>query len=247
MPRYRLTVEYDGSAFAGWQRQASGPSIQAALEAAAERFCAERVTVFGAGRTDAGVHALGQVCHLDLTRDWPSETVRDALNAHLRPQAIAVLTAQTVDAAFDARRSACGRRYLYRIINRTAPLALARERAWHVKAPLDAEAMHEAAQRLVGRHDFTSFRAAQCQAKSPIRTLDRLTVERDGEELRIEAAARSFLHNQVRAMVGTLTLVGEGKWGADDVSAALAARERGKAGPNAPPHGLYLVAVQYPD
>ncbi len=245
MTRYKLVIEYDGAGFVGWQRQDNGPSIQAALEDAVAGFCGERVTVAGAGRTDAGVHALGQVAHLDLAKAPPPDTLRDALNAHLRPAPIAVLAAERVDDDFHARFSATGRRYLYRIVNRRAPLALARGRAWFVPAPLDAAAMHEAAQLLVGRHDFTSFRAAECQAKSPVKTLDRLMVERSGEEVEIRAGARSFLHRQVRNMVGSLKLVGEGRWQRADMAAALAACDRRAAGPAAPAEGLYLVGVDY--
>jgi tRNA pseudouridine38-40 synthase len=246
MPRYRLTLEYDGRAFVGWQRQDNGPSVQAALEAAIEKFCGERVTAHAAGRTDSGVHARGQVVHFDLAKDAPIDTVRDALNAHLRPAPVAVLEAAVADVQFHARFSAVERRYLYRIVNRRAPLALDLGRAWHVAFPLNAEAMHDAAQLLVGQHDFTSFRAAECQAKSPVKTLDALDVVRDGDEIRVYARARSFLHHQVRNMVGTLKLVGEGKWSIADVGAALDARDRAKGGPTAPAEGLYLVAVRYP-
>lgn len=245
MSRYKLVIEYDGAPFVGWQVQDNGPSVQGALEAAVLAFCGESASVRGAGRTDAGVHALGQVAHLDLTRDWDTDTVRDAINAHLKPRPIAVLSAEIAPAAFDARFSALKRHYLYRIANRRAPLALDAARAWRVARPLDAEAMHEAAQRLVGRHDFTTFRAAECQAKSPVKTLDRLDVHRSGEEVRIRASARSFLHHQVRSMVGSLALVGEGKWRADDLSNALEARDRKACGPVAPPDGLYLVGVDY--
>jgi len=246
MPRYRLTLEYDGRAFVGWQRQDNGPSVQAALEAAIEKFCGERVTAYAAGRTDSGVHARGQVVHFDLAKDAPIDTVRDALNAHLRPAPVAVLEAAVADVQFHARFSAVERRYLYRIVNRRAPLALDLGRAWHIAFPLNAEAMHDAAQLLVGQHDFTSFRAAECQAKSPVKTLDALDVVRDGDEIRVYARARSFLHHQVRNMVGTLKLVGEGKWSIADVGAALDARDRAKGGPTAPAEGLYLVAVRYP-
>jgi tRNA pseudouridine38-40 synthase len=245
VPRYKLSVEYDGAAFAGWQRQENAPSVQAALEAAVEKFCGDKALCTAAGRTDAGVHALGQVAHLDLTRDWRGDQVRDAINFHLRPDAIAVLDATPVADDFHARFSATGRRYRYRIANRRAPLALERGRAWWVPVALDAAAMHAAAQLLVGRHDFTSFRAAECQAKSPVKTLRALAVARDGDVITIDAAARSFLHHQVRNMVGTLRLVGEGKWLAGDVAAALAAGDRAKAGPTAPPEGLFLVAVDY--
>jgi tRNA pseudouridine38-40 synthase len=245
MPRYRLTLEYDGTPFVGWQIQDNGTSVQGLLIDAVEALCGERVAVTGAGRTDAGVHALGQVAHCDLTRAWEPATVADALNAHLRPHPVAVLRAERVADDFDARFSATMRHYLYRIVNRRADLALDRDRAWRVPRPLDQGAMHAAAQRLVGRHDFTTFRAAECQAKSPVKTLDALDVEREGEEVRVRASARSFLHHQVRSMVGSLALVGEGKWSADDLSRALDARDRAACGPVAPPEGLYLVKVDY--
>lgn len=245
MPRYRLTIEYDGGPFVGWQRQTNGRSVQQAIEAALFKLTGETVTVRGAGRTDAGVHALGQVAHVDLSRAWPGDTVRNALNAHLRPEPVAVLSAQEADQGFDARFSAVARHYRYRIVNRRAPLSLDSGRAWHVSRPLNAVAMQRAAQRLIGTHDFTSFRSTECQAKSPIRTLDRLDVFRRGEEVVVEASARSFLHNQVRSMVGSLKLVGEGKWYPDDMEAALRARDRAACGPVAPPDGLYLVRVDY--
>lgn len=246
MPRYRLLVEYDGRPFRGWQRQADGPTVQAALEEAVRRFVGVPVPVSGAGRTDSGVHALGQVAHVDLPRAYPADTVRDAINAHLRPEPVAVLAAEPVPETFDARFSAISRRYRYEIVNRRPPLALDAGRAWQVPRPLDAAAMNRAAQVLLGRHDFTTFRAAQCQAKSPVRTLDALEVARVGERIAVTARARSFLHNQVRSMVGSLVLVGEGRWGAGDLAAALAARDRAACGPVAPPDGLYLVAVEYP-
>ena len=245
MTRYRVTLEYDGTGFVGWQRQENGPSIQAALEDAIAGFCGERVTVHGAGRTDAGVHALGQVAHFDLEKDTDAQTVREALNAHLRPDPIAVLEAQAAAPDFHARFDAIERRYLYRIVNRRAPPTLTRDRVWHVAVPLDAEAMHEAAQVLVGKHDFTSFRAAECQAKSPVKSLDEIAVTRTGEEVQLTARARSFLHHQVRNFTGTLKLVGEGKWNVSQVKDALAARDRAAAGPTAPAHGLYLVGVSY--
>ena len=245
MPRYKLTLEYDGSGFVGWQRQDNGPSIQQALEQAVAAFSGERVTVHGAGRTDAGVHALGQVAHLDLARARETDVIRDAVNHHLAPAAIAVVAVEAVGSDFDARRSAIERVYRYRIANRRGPLALDRGRAWRVAKPLDATAMDGAARVLVGHHDFTSFRASECQAKSPDKTLDALTVSRDGDDIVATARARSFLHHQVRNMVGTLKLVGEGKWTAQDVADALAACDRAKAGPTAPAEGLYLVAVRY--
>ncbi|MGP1397200.1 MAG: tRNA pseudouridine(38-40) synthase TruA [Inquilinaceae bacterium] len=247
MTRYKLTIEYDGSPFVGWQRQASGSTVQQALEDAILAFCGDEVRVQGAGRTDAGVHALGQVAHVDLTRSWPVDTVRSAVEFHLRPLPITVLAAETVTDAFDARRSAVGRRYLYRIVNRRAVPTLDARRVWHVARPLDAASMHRAAQVLVGRHDFTSFRATACQARSPLKTLDRLDVTRDGDEIRVVAEARSFLHHQVRNMVGTLRLVGvPGGWTVDDVRRALHARDRSAAGPTAPAEGLYLTGVDYP-
>jgi tRNA pseudouridine38-40 synthase len=245
VPRYKLILEYDGAPFAGWQVQDNAPTVQGALMAAVEAFSGERVMVQGAGRTDAGVHALGQVAHFDLSREHAPDTVRDALNAHLRPHPVAVLTAEIVSSDFDARRSALRRHYRYRIVNRRPDLALERGRAWRVPRPLDAERMHAAAQRLVGRHDFTTFRSTECQAKSPLKTLDRLDVSRAGEEVHVAAAARSFLHNQVRSMVGSLVLVGEGKWSGDDLARALEARDRSACGPVAPPEGLYLVRVEY--
>jgi len=243
--RFRLLIEYDGTGYVGWQRQDNGPSIQQSIEEAVFAFAGERVTLAAAGRTDAGVHALGQVAHLDLVRETTSDTLRDAVNFHLKPQPIAILAAEAVSDDFHARFSATGRRYLYRIVNRRAPLALMRERAWQVQVPLDAAAMQGAAQRLIGHHDFTSFRSSICQAASPLKTLDRLDVRREGEEILIHAAARSFLHHQVRNMVGTLKLVGEGRWSADDVTAALGARSRSAAGPTAPAEGLFLAEVRY--
>ena len=245
MPRYKLTIEYDGTPFVGWQVQDNGPSVQGVLTEAIAAFTGERVVVAGAGRTDAGVHALGQVAHIDLAKDWDGDTVRDATNFHLRPRPIAVLTAEQVAENFDARFSAIKRHYLYRIVNRRADLALDQNRAWRVPRPLDGDAMHAAAQSLVGRHDFTTFRAAECQAKSPVKTLDRLDVRRNGDEVHVSASARSFLHHQVRSMVGSLVHVGEDKWSAEDLAAALAARDRTRCGQVAPPQGLYLVRVEY--
>jgi tRNA pseudouridine38-40 synthase len=245
MPRYKLLIEYDGTPFVGWQLQHNGISVQGVLTAAVAKFCGESVHVQGAGRTDAGVHALGQVAHIDLAKPWDTDTIRDAINAHLRPHPVAVLVAERVADDFDARFSARQRHYVYRIINRRPDLTLEAGRAWRAPRPLDVPAMHEAAQRLVGRHDFTTVRAAECQAKSPVKTLDRLDVERDGDEVRVHASARSFLHHQVRSMVGSLVQVGEGRWSVDDLARALAARDRGACGPVAPPDGLYLVRVDY--
>ncbi len=247
MPRYRLDIEYDGTGYAGWQRQAGHHTVQAALEQAIRAFCGEEVGVRGAGRTDAGVHAAGQVAHVDLSREWRADTVRDAVNAHLvaAGEGVCVLAAASVPDDFDARFSATARHYLYRILNRRAPPALERNRVWHIQKRLDAGAMHDAAQALVGRHDFTTFRSVQCQANSPLRTLDRLDVARDGDMIEIRASARSFLHNQVRSMVGTLRRAGEGAWTRADVAAALAARDRAACGPVAPPQGLFLVRVDY--
>jgi len=245
MPRYKIIIEYDGAPFVGWQIQDNGPSVQGAITAAIAAFSGEKVLPQGAGRTDAGVHALGQVAHFDLATERDTDTVRDALNAHLRPQPVAILAAEKVPDDFDARRSARRRHYLYRIANRRPDLVLERGRAWRVGRRLDEAAMHAAAQRLVGHHDFTTFRSTECQAKSPEKTLDRLDVSRVGDELHINAVARSFLHNQVRSMVGSLALVGEGKWNAADLSRALDARDRAACGPVAPPDGLYLVKVDY--
>jgi tRNA pseudouridine38-40 synthase len=245
MPRYRVTLEYDGTPFVGWQVQASGASVQGRLTEAILKFSGERVALRGAGRTDAGVHALGQVAHFDLTRAWPTHTVQAAINFHLKPDPIAIVDCAVVADGFDARFSAVARHYLYRVLARPAPPVIDRDRVWWVPQPLDLARMAEAAQTLVGRHDFTTFRAAGCQAKSPVKTLDRLAVTAAGAEIRIEASARSFLHHQVRSMVGSLKLVGEGKWGANDLRSALDARDRAACGPVAPPHGLYLVRVDY--
>ena len=245
MPRYRLTIEYDGTPFVGWQRQDNGPSVQGALEEAIFKLCGETVTVTGAGRTDAGVHAYAQAAHFDLVKEFAPDKIRDALNHFLRPAPAAVLDVAVADAEFHARFSAKARHYLYRIVCRRAPLALERGHAWHVVHDLDAEAMHFAAQSLVGRHDFTTFRASECQAKSPVKTLDKLTVRRAADEICVEASARSFLHNQVRSMVGSLKLVGEGKWHPREMGKALAACDRSRCGPVAPPDGLYLVKVDY--
>jgi tRNA pseudouridine38-40 synthase len=245
MPRYKLTIEYDGTPYVGWQMQDNGATVQGALTEAIAAFTGVRPVVYGAGRTDAGVHALGQVAHVDLARDWDSDNVRDAINFHLRPRPIAVLVAERVAETFDARFSATKRHYLYRISNRRADLALEQNRAWRVPRPLDCDAMHAAAQKLIGKHDFTTFRSTECQAKSPVKTLDRLDVARDGDDVRVTASARSFLQHQVRSMVGSLVHVGDGKWSAEDLAAALAARDRTACGQVAPPHGLYLVRVEY--
>lgn len=247
MPRFRLTVEYDGGAYAGWQRQADLPTVQQAIETAVKDVSGETVTVKGAGRTDAGVHAWGQVAHLDLARDWTGDKLREALNARLKfaGDRVAILAAAPVVDDFDARFSARARHYLYRILNRRAPPALEAGRVWHVKRALDAAAMHEAAQGLIGKHDFSTFRASLCQAKSPLKTLTSLDVNRAGDLIEIRASAPSFLHNQVRSMVGSLKLVGEGSWSAADLRAALAAADRARCGPVAPPEGLSLVRVDY--
>ena len=245
MSRYKLILEYDGRGLVGWQRQDNGPSVQAALEAAVYRFCGETVTAHAAGRTDAGVHALGQVAHVDIEKPITTDKLRDAVNHHLRPAAIAVLSAEAVTDDFHARFSATQRCYLYRIINRRAPLTLDAGRAWWIPAPLDAQAMHAAAQGLVGEHDFTSFRASVCQANSPQKTLDVLEVARRGEEIEVIAKARSFLHHQIRNIVGTLCLVGSGKWTRAEIARALAARNRSAAGETAPAEGLYFLGAEY--
>lgn len=247
MPRYKLTIEYDGTGLVGWQRQANGPSIQAAVERALTAITGAEVPIRGAGRTDAGVHAVGQVAHADLARDWRPDVLRDALNAHLRPSRIAIVKAEPVPDTFDARFSAVRRHYVYKIINRRSPLALEAGRAWLVKRNLDAEAMHAAAQVLVGRHDFSTFRDAECQAASPVRTLERLDVVRQGDIIEIYASARSFLHHQVRSMVGSLEHVGSGKWTGEDLKAALDAHDRSRCGMVAPAAGLYFLAVDYPE
>ncbi len=247
MPRYRLTIEYDGAGLCGWQRQANGLSVQQALETAIERFCGERAAVRGAGRTDAGVHALRQCAHVDLARPASPEVLRSAVNHHLRPAAISVIAAGLAPEGFDARLSATARVYLYRILNRRAPPALERGRVWHVAPPLDLAAMAEGARHLIGHHDFSTFRDSLCQARSPLKTLDALDLWREGEEIHIEARARSFLHHQVRNMAGTLKLVGLGSWRPDDMARALAARDRRAGGPTAPPQGLCLIEVRYPD
>ena len=243
--RWKLTLEYDGRPFVGWQRQENGPSVQQVLEEAIAKFSGETVRLHGSGRTDAGVHALAQVAHFDLEKPTTAETVAGALTFHSRPWPVAILAVEAVDEAFHARFSAIRRGYIYRILNRRPPLTLDAGRAWHVMRPLDAGAMHEAAQALVGRHDFSSFRASLCQAASPVKTLDRLEVRRAGQEIEITASARSFLHHQIRNMVGTLELVGAGKWPPQRVRAALEARDRRHGGPTAPPDGLYFAGAFY--
>jgi len=245
MPRYKLTIEYDGTPFSGWQIQDNAPTVQGALEQAVKAICGEDVRVNGAGRTDAGVHALAQVAHCDIAKHFVPGRLRDGLNAHLRPHPIGVLSAEIVPDDFEARFSAIKRHYLYRITNTRANLALDIDRTWRVPRRLDADAMHQAAQRLIGKHDFTTFRDTECQAKSPEKTLDQLDVVRRGDAVSILTSARSFLHSQVRSMVGSLVWVGEGRWSADDLAAALAARNRAACGPVAPPQGLYLVRVEY--
>lgn len=246
MPRYRLTIEYDGTPFVGWQIQAEGASVQGALQTAVANLTREKAGIRGAGRTDAGVHARGQVAHFDLEKEWPADKIRDGLNFYLKPQPVVVLDAAQVPADFDARFSATARHYLYRILARRSPPALERNRVWWMpRTGLDAASMRDAATVLVGRHDFTTFRAVQCQAKSPVRTLDKLDVTTMDGEIRVAASARSFLHNQVRSMVGSLKLVGEGKWTKDDLRAALEARDRTACGPVAPASGLCLMAVDY--
>jgi tRNA pseudouridine38-40 synthase len=245
MPRYKLTIEYDGTPFCGWQLQQTLPSVQGALEAAVKAMSGADVRVRGAGRTDAGVHALGQVAHCDIEKPFPADRLRDGLNAHLRPAPIAVLSAEIVPTTFEARFSAIKRHYRYRIINTRANLALDIGRAWRIPRKLDAAAMHAAAQHLVGKHDFTTFRDTECQARSPEKTLDQLDVVHDGRDIFILTSARSFLHSQVRSMVGSLVWVGEGRWSADDLAAALAACNRTACGIVAPPEGLYLVRVDY--
>jgi len=245
MPRYRITLEYDGGLFVGWQRQDTGVSVQQVVEEGIEKLSGETATAVAAGRTDAGVHALGQVVHFDIARDFEPDTIRDGLNFHMKPHPVVVLNAARAAPDFHARFSATGRVYLYRIVNRRAPLAIERGRRWWVPVALDADSMAAAARVLIGRHDFTTFRAAICQARLPVKTLDALDVRRDGDEILITARARSFLHHQVRNMVGTLKLVGEGKWTPAEVKIALEARDRACGGPTAPASGLYLVEVLY--
>ncbi len=245
MGRYKITIEYDGSGFVGWQRQENGVSVQQAIEHAIEKFSGETITLFAAGRTDSGVHALGQVAHFDLEKDTDAETVRDAVNFHLKPALVSILDAVPVAEDFDARFSAQERAYRYRITNRRAPLAVGRGLSWWVPAPLNEKAMNEAARHLIGKHDFTTFRSVHCQAKSPLKTLNVLDVAREGETIEIEARAPSFMHHQVRNIAGTLKLVGEGKWTPGEVKEALEKKDRTAAGPTAPPDGLYFVEVVY--
>ncbi|HYE45537.1 MAG TPA: tRNA pseudouridine(38-40) synthase TruA [Caulobacter sp.] len=245
MPRYRLTVEYDGRPYRGFQAQADLPSVQASIERAVKGFTGQDIRLQAAGRTDTGVHATGQVVHVDLEKDWPPQTVLRALNAHLVPEPIAILDAQVAVGDWHARFSARERRYTYRILNREAGPALDQGRVWHVRKPIDAAAMHAAAQGLVGHHDFTTFRDVQCQAKSPLKTLDLAAVRREGDYVLLDFASRSFLHRQVRSMAGTLAEVGVGRWTAEDVVTALEARDRKACGPVAPAEGLYLTGVGY--
>ena len=247
MTRWRLTVEYDGTPFSGWQRQDGAPSVQQAIEEAIHAMSGEDARLHCAGRTDAGVHGLAMTAHFDLDKPFEARRLRDGLNAHLRPEPVAILSATEAADDFHARFSCVGREYVYRILNRRAPPTLMRDGVWHVPQPLNVDAMHDAARELVGRHDFTTFRSAHCQSDSPIKTLDRLDVLREGEEIRFHVAARSFLHHQVRSLVGTLSLVGRGQWSAADVRAALEARDRQRLGLNAPPTGLYFVRAFYPD
>lgn len=247
MTRFRLTVEYDGRPFMGWQRQPHGPSVQAAIEDAAKAITGEAIILHAAGRTDAGVHAEAMVAHLDVEKALTAFRLMEGINAKLRPWPIAILDCVAVADDWHARFSCIGRRYLYRIVNRRAPLALDRGRAWRVPQPLDSDAMHDAAQLLVGHHDFTTFRSIHCQSASPVKTLDSLNVRRFGEEIEIAASARSFLHHQVRSMVGCLMMVGRGQWSAADLKAALKAKDRTALGFNAPPDGLYFIEARYPD
>jgi tRNA pseudouridine38-40 synthase len=245
--RWRLTIEYDGRPFMGWQRQEHGPSVQQRLEEAIHRMTGELAAVHSAGRTDAGVHALAMAAHVEIERTVTEHRLREGLNALVRPDPISVLAVERVAGDWHARFSCIGRRYLYRILNRRAPPALERGRVWHIPVALDVDAMSEGANMLVGRHDFTTFRSAQCQSESPVKTLDRLEVLRDGEEIHVHAAARSFLHHQVRSMVGCLALVGRGQWSPEDMRRALEARDRSALGFNAPAEGLYFVEALYPD
>jgi tRNA pseudouridine38-40 synthase len=244
--RWRLTVEFDGGPFMGWQRQDHGPSVQQRLEEAIHRMTGESATVHAAGRTDAGVHALAMAAHADIAKPVTEHRLREGLNALVRPEPISVTAVEQVADDWHARFSCIGRRYLYRILNRRAPPALDRGRVWHIAVPLHVQAMASGAAMLVGRHDFTTFRSAHCQSESALKTLDRLQVRRVGDEIHIEAAARSFLHHQVRSMVGCLALVGRGQWRPDDIQRALDARDRSELGLNAPPQGLYFVEAIYP-
>jgi tRNA pseudouridine38-40 synthase len=244
--RWRLTIEYDGGPFMGWQRQDHGPSVQQAIEDALGRMTGEQAAVHAAGRTDAGVHALAMSAHVDIAKALTAHRLREGLNALVRPGPISILSAKPVADDWHARFSCVGRRYLYRILNRRAPPALDRGRAWHIRVELDESAMVEGAAHLVGRHDFTTFRSAHCQSDSPVKTLDRLAVRREGEDILVEAAARSFLHHQVRSMVGCLAMVGRGQWSPEDMRKALEARDRAALGFNAPPDGLYFVEATYP-
>jgi tRNA pseudouridine38-40 synthase len=244
--RWRLTIEYDGGPFMGWQRQDHGPSVQQTLEEALQRMTGEQAAFHAAGRTDAGVHALAMSAHVDIARDLTPHRLREGLNALVRPHPVSVLAVEQVADDWHARFSCTGRRYLYRILSRRAPPALDAARVWHIAVPLDVEAMRGGAEQLIGRHDFTTFRSAQCQSDSPVKTLDQLGVSRTGEEIHVEAAARSFLHHQVRSMVGCLALVGRGQWQPGDMKKALEARDRSALGFNAPPHGLYFVEATYP-
>jgi tRNA pseudouridine38-40 synthase len=245
--RFALTLEFDGTPFAGLQRQATAPTVQAAVENAVFAVTGEQVTLHAAGRTDTGVHALAMRAHVDVEKDIAPFRLMEALNAHLRPDPVAVIACEAVPEDWHARFSCTGRAYEYRIANRRAPLTLEKDRAWQIGPTLDAEAMNRAAQALVGKHDFTTFRSVQCQAASPVKTLDRLDVRREGDQVIVEAAARSFLHHQVRSMVGCLALVGMGRWKPERIAAALEARDRQQLGLNAPPHGLYFVRAFYPD
>ena len=246
MPRFAFTIEFDGRPFMGWQRQDHGPSVQEAMEHAIHAITGEHAVVHAAGRTDAGVHALAMRAHADIDTAIPAFRLKEGINAKLRPDPVAVLACEEADEDWHARFSCTGRSYVYRIVNRRAPLTFEAGLVWRVVQPLDAGAMHAAAQTLVGRHDFTTFRSAHCQAESPVKTLDRLDVERTGERIAIHAAARSFLHHQVRSMVGCLAMVGMGRWSADDLADALEAKDRAALGLNAPPDGLYFVDAAYP-
>ena len=245
MPRYKLTIEYDGTDYSGWQVQNNGPSIQAELMKAVKAFSGEDVKVLGSGRTDAGVHALGQVAHVDLAREQPTDRIRDALNQHLKPNPISLLKVEQVDDQFDARFSAKKRTYFYRIINRQSPLALMRDRSWLVPRHLDIDIMNEGANILQGHHDFTTFRSSRCQSKSPLKTVDEIGLIRNGEEIIMTISARSFMHNQVRSMIGSLKLVGDGKWTLDELAAALEAKDRKRCGTVAPAGGLFLHKIEY--